>query len=170
MANHADIGFRDPQEPGGLRGGLLVVKGHDDDRAFALLERLDTANQLIAVEARHRRLIRHEDPSELFQQLFLSARAAAQIEHGEGHEELLLHCTDDGVGIPEGNLLRVFEKGFSTKSKETNFGVGLHWCANAVGALGGRVWATSDGVGQGASMHVMVPLTSRDDLSITQAA
>src|SRR6266849_6552406 len=82
MANHWDIGFRDPEETGGFLGGLLVVKGHDDDRAFTLLESLDTPSQLIAIETRHRRLIRHEGPSKLFQQLFLSARTATQIEHG----------------------------------------------------------------------------------------
>ena len=55
----------------------------------------------------------------------------------------------------------MFEKGFSTKSRETNYGIGLHWCANAVAALGGRIWAASEGPGQGASLHVLVPLAER---------
>jgi hypothetical protein len=70
-------------------GGLLVVKGHDDDHASTLLESLDTPGQLIAIETRHRRLIRHEGPSKLFQQLFRSARTATQIEHG--HPACALH-------------------------------------------------------------------------------
>ena len=52
-------------------------------------------------------------------------------------EQLHLQCRDDGVGIAPQNLERVFEKGFSTKSPETNHGIGLHWCANAINALGG---------------------------------
>ena len=71
---------------------------------------------------------------------------------------LCIHCRDDGVGIPAENLTRIFESGFSTKSRETNQGIGLHWCANAVNALGGRIWAESDGDGHGASFHVEVPL------------
>jgi two-component system, NtrC family, sensor kinase len=55
----------------------------------------------------------------------------------------------------------VFDKGFSTKSRDTNYGIGLHWCANAIAALGGRIWATSDGPGCGASMHLILPLPSR---------
>ncbi len=72
---------------------------------------------------------------------------------------------DDGVGIAPQNLQRVFEKGFSTKSPETNHGIGLHWCANAINALGGRIWAASDGPGRGAAMHLIVPLASREPTS-----
>jgi len=73
---------------------------------------------------------------------------------------LHLHCRDDGIGIPAENLERVFEKGFSTKSRETNQGIGLHWCANAVNALGGRIWAESGAAARGASLHVVVPLAA----------
>jgi hypothetical protein len=44
---------------------------------------------------------------------------------------LHLRCEDDGVGIAPDDLQRVFDKGFSTKSRDTNYGIGLHWCANA---------------------------------------
>jgi two-component system NtrC family sensor kinase len=70
-------------------------------------------------------------------------RFAAEIIGEDDGEKLHLHCKDDGVGIAADNLQRVFDKGFSTKSRETNYGIGLHWCANAIGALGGRIWAGS---------------------------
>lgn len=91
---------------------------------------------------------------------------AAEIVGGADSEQLHLHCKDDGVGIAADNLQRVFDKGFSTKSRETNYGIGLHWCANAIGALGGRIWAASEGPGLGASMHLMLPLPVRDSGSI----
>jgi C4-dicarboxylate-specific signal transduction histidine kinase len=87
---------------------------------------------------------------------------AAEIVADADSEQLHLHCRDDGVGIAADNLQRVFEKGFSTKSRETNYGIGLHWCANAIGALGGRIWAASEGPGLGASMHLMLPLPVRE--------
>jgi two-component system, NtrC family, sensor kinase len=92
---------------------------------------------------------------------------AAEIVADAGNEQLHLHCKDDGVGIAADNLQRVFDKGFSTKSRETNYGIGLHWCANAIGALGGRIWAASEGPGQGASMHLMLPLPVRESRSNT---
>jgi len=87
---------------------------------------------------------------------------AAEIVGDADSEQLHLHCKDDGVGIAADNLPRVFDKGFSTKSRETNYGIGLHWCANAIGALGGRIWAASEGPGLGASMHLMLPLPVRE--------
>jgi two-component system, NtrC family, sensor kinase len=89
-------------------------------------------------------------------------RLSAAIVRDAERQQLHLQCIDDGVGIPAENLERVFEKGFTTKSPETNHGIGLHWCANAVGALGGRIWAASDGPGRGAALHLLVPLTTRD--------
>ena len=88
-------------------------------------------------------------------------RFAAEIIGNADGEQLHLHCKDNGVGIETANLTRVFDKDFSTKSRETNYGIGLHWCANAIGALGGRIWAASEGPGLGASMHVMLPLPLR---------
>jgi sensor domain CHASE-containing protein len=95
---------------------------------------------------------------------------AAEIVREANGEQLHLQCKDDGIGIAANNLERVFEKGFSTKSKATNYGIGLHWCANAIGALGGRLWAASEGPGRGASMHLMVPIGSRASISIASAA
>jgi C4-dicarboxylate-specific signal transduction histidine kinase len=94
----------------------------------------------------------------------------AEIVREADRVQLHLHCKDDGIGIEAGNLERVFEKGFSTKSKATNYGIGLHWCANAIGALGGRLWAASEGRGRGASMHLMVPLGVRESASTAGAA
>jgi len=92
---------------------------------------------------------------------------AAEIVGEADGEQLHLHCKDDGIGIAADNLQRVFDKGFSTKSRDTNYGIGLHWCANAIGALGGRIWAASEGLGMGASMHLMLPLPVRERRSNT---
>jgi two-component system, NtrC family, sensor kinase len=96
-------------------------------------------------------------------------RVSAEIVRERDVQQLHLQCKDDGVGIAPQNLERVFEKGFSTKSPETNHGIGLHWCANAVSALGGRIWAASEGPGHGASLHLMVPLVGREPGSLAGA-
>jgi two-component system NtrC family sensor kinase len=85
-------------------------------------------------------------------------RVAAEIVHDAGRRQLHLRCEDNGVGIEKSNLERVFDQGYSTKSRETNYGIGLHWCANAITGMGGRIWAASDGPGCGAAMHLLVPL------------
>jgi sensor domain CHASE-containing protein len=97
-------------------------------------------------------------------------RVSAEIVREADRQQLHLRCVDDGVGIPAENLERVFEMGFTTKSPETNHGIGLHWCANAIGALGGRIWAASDGPGSGAALHLLVPLTARETVPAAGAA
>jgi two-component system, NtrC family, sensor kinase len=99
-----------------------------------------------------------------------SFRVSAEILSEANGEGLYLRCTDDGAGIAQEHLTRVFEKGFSTKPKEANFGIGLHWCANTINGLGGRVWATSEGPGRGATMHLVMPLTSSERTSTVAAA
>ena len=97
-------------------------------------------------------------------------RIGAEITCASNGDELHLHCTDDGAGIAPDILGRIFEIGFSTKSRDTNYGIGLHWCANALAALGGRIWATSEGRGLGSSMHMIVPLPAPESVSIPKVA
>ena len=97
-------------------------------------------------------------------------RVSAELTREADRQQLHLQFRDDGAGIAAQNLERVFEKGFSTKSPETNQGIGLHWCANAINALGGRIWAASAGPGRGASMHLLVPVAARETMSLAGAA
>lgn len=97
-------------------------------------------------------------------------RISARITRDPDGEQLHLQCQDDGVGIAAGNLDRVFEKGFSTKSRGSNYGIGLHWCSNAIGALGGRIWAASNGPGLGATIHLRLPLANRNSAPGVRAA
>jgi two-component system NtrC family sensor kinase len=90
-------------------------------------------------------------------------QVGAEIVREQNRDQLHLHCRDNGVGIAESDLKRVFDKGYSTKSRDTNYGIGLHWCANAIAALGGRIWAASEGPGRGASLHLMLPLAVREN-------
>jgi sensor domain CHASE-containing protein len=89
-------------------------------------------------------------------------KVGAEIVRQDNCDQLHLHCKDDGIGIAESDLKRVFDEGFSTKSRDSNYGLGLHWCANAMAGLGGRIWAASEGPGLGASLHVMLPLALRE--------
>lgn len=89
-----------------------------------------------------------------------SLRIAATMTIAGSERQLQISCTDSGTGIAAENLTRVFERGYSTKVGTGNLGIGLHWCATALAALGGRIWATSDGVGRGTTMHIVLPIPS----------
>lgn len=99
-----------------------------------------------------------------------SVQFRASLEQDGEQHKLYLHCTDSGIGIVTENLERVFERGYSTKFEHGNMGIGLHWCATAIGALGGRIWATSDGPDRGATLHLVIPVAKPAAASTTRAA
>lgn len=89
--------------------------------------------------------------------------ASRRVLDASGHAHVELTVSDDGVGIEAANQTRLFEKGFTTKNGGKR-GVGLHWCANAVNAMGGRLSVESDGPQQGATFKIILPaaLSRRD--------
>ena len=64
---------------------------------------------------------------------------------------------DNGCGFDADTSKRIFQRGYSSKEEGEYTGLGLHWCANAIAGMGGRIFAESDGVGQGAEFHVLLP-------------
>ncbi|WP_102960452.1 CHASE4 domain-containing protein [Mangrovicella endophytica] len=78
-----------------------------------------------------------------------------QVQHAGG-PALDVQVRDTGDGIPAERLGQIFEKGFSTR-RERSSGLGLHWCANAVNAMKGRLYAESEGADRGATLHLVLP-------------
>jgi signal transduction histidine kinase len=83
-----------------------------------------------------------------------------KVVTNDGSDMVELHFTDDGQGIPEDKLDRIFERGYSTRRAHSG-GIGLHWCANSLAGMGGGIWAISDGAGRGATMVVRLPVKKR---------
>lgn len=69
---------------------------------------------------------------------------------------VLLKITDNGQGLSEEQLSRIFKRGSSTRQNRAG-GLGLHWCANAIKLLGGTIRAESGGPGLGATLIVELP-------------
>jgi two-component system, NtrC family, sensor kinase len=80
----------------------------------------------------------------------------AAIERADERSWIHLTVRDNGAGIDASLLPNLFGRGFSTKKTKTG-GIGLHWSANSVAAMGGRMYAESDGPGRGASFHIILP-------------
>ena len=71
-----------------------------------------------------------------------------------------LQVRDDGIGIAQENLQEIFVRGFTTKRKGGVAAPDLHWCANRVTAMGGKLYAESPGLNRGATFHVLLPLAA----------
>ena len=60
----------------------------------------------------------------------------------DGSEVAKITITDDGVGFEPEAAAKLFERGQSSK-KARSSGLGLHWCANTIKAMGGRLNAST---------------------------
>jgi two-component system, NtrC family, sensor kinase len=84
-----------------------------------------------------------------------NVQVAGVLETGD-MEFVHIIIRDNGQGIDEEGLKRIFSRGFSTKTPNAS-GIGLHWCSNALTSIGASIYAESDGPGQGSSFHVKIP-------------
>ncbi|MGD9815214.1 MAG: ATP-binding protein [Hyphomonadaceae bacterium] len=71
-------------------------------------------------------------------------------------DKIAVTVCDDGAGFDPALAVKLFERGFSTKPGHSS-GLGLHWCANTVNAMGGALTLSSAGPGQGASATLTLP-------------
>ena len=71
-------------------------------------------------------------------------------------ETLQISVKDEGEGIPEENMTRIFAHGFTTRKE--GHGFGLHSCALAAIEMDGHLTAHSEGPGTGATFELQLPL------------
>lgn len=79
------------------------------------------------------------------------------IETGMVNDKsIYLTIKDNGCGISEEQLTKIFNHGFTTK--ETGHGFGLHTCANAMTEMKGALKVDSEGLQKGATFTVTIPV------------
>jgi len=75
-----------------------------------------------------------------------------------GHFRIEVH--DNGIGITEENLTRIFEHGFTTKKH--GYGFGLHSAAIAANEMNGSLTAHSNGPGKGTAFILELPFQTQE--------
>ena len=70
----------------------------------------------------------------------------------------ILEVIDNGIGIEKDKFTVIFGGDYTTK--ESGSGLGLHSIANFVDGLDGKIYPLSNGISKGATMRVIVPLSS----------
>ena len=68
---------------------------------------------------------------------------------------LRIEVEDNGSGVAEENLAKIFSHGFTTK--DDGHGFGLHSCANTINEMGGQLSVISAGPGLGATFTIEMP-------------
>jgi two-component system sensor histidine kinase KdpD len=78
-------------------------------------------------------------------------------------QDVLVSVSDEGIGIAEHELERIFEKFYRVRAKDRKVagtGLGLAICKGIVEAHGGAISAASEGLGRGATFTIRLPISS----------
>lgn len=86
------------------------------------------------------------------------------IKTWQDKDNVYLAIADNGCGIKEKNLDKIFTQGFTTK--KGGHGFGLHSCANYMQSMGGDIRVESDGTG--ATFTLVFPIISNDSESTNE--
>jgi signal transduction histidine kinase len=83
-------------------------------------------------------------------------RVVVSCEFSEEADHVVIRITDNGDGLATENIPLAFQRGYSTRNHKAG-GLGMHWSANAVRAMGGSITLESDGIGRGATAVLTLP-------------
>ncbi|MBC7782872.1 MAG: histidine kinase, partial [Burkholderiales bacterium] len=81
-----------------------------------------------------------------------------EIDSGPDGSRVRFGVSDNGVGIARQNLAKIFAHGFTTKKE--GHGFGLHGSANSAREMGGTLTVASEGIDQGATFTLEIPVGS----------
>jgi PAS domain S-box-containing protein len=69
---------------------------------------------------------------------------------------VVVHVSDEGIGIAPEHLPRIFDRFYLTEMSEKGVGLGLYICRQLVKAMGGEIWVVSE-VGRGSTFSFTLP-------------
>ena len=84
-------------------------------------------------------------------------------------DQVELTIRDNGEGFDAGLEPKFFQRGFSTRAHKSG-GLGLHWCANSMLAMGGTLRLESDGAGTGARAVLVLEAPAEGTMPVDVAA
>jgi signal transduction histidine kinase len=91
----------------------------------------------------------------------LSAELVEYKNANAGGRSVAISVSDNGIGIQEGSLERIFQPfvqlDSSTNRKYQGTGLGLSLTRSLVELHGGKIWAESEGEGKGSTFRVLIP-------------
>lgn len=107
--------------------------------------------------------------AQIFTNLIMNALIHGLKNKAEGHirievrrelDQLFIHFSDDGAGIPKKDLAKIFEPFFTTNRSRGGSGLGLNVVYNLVtGKLGGKISCQSH-EGEGTHFYIRMPLAA----------
>ena len=86
---------------------------------------------------------------------------STKMVSGHAGQNILIQVADEGTGIPESDLIRIFDPFYTTKPVGKGTGLGLSICYGIVKQLGGDIEVKS-AIGEGARFLIRIPLDEEE--------
>jgi CheY-like chemotaxis protein len=97
------------------------------------------------------------------------AGGTVRVSAHEADGQVIISVQDHGLGLPADTLPRLFEKFYRVDNSDrrsiTGTGLGLAISRKIIDAHGGRIWAESQGLGQGSRFSFSLPLADARNTS-----
>lgn len=135
------------------RHGVTVIRQFDEDVPPALVDRHKVLQILVNLLRNAKYALDEQEPAEKRLEIRVSRASEGSIA---------IAVRDNGVGIAQENLTRIFGHGFTTK--RDGHGFGLHSGALAAKQMNGSLRVHSDGPGQGATFTLELPVAPTADV------
>jgi histidine kinase len=93
---------------------------------------------------------------------YTQARRTVAVGVSRQDEQVVFDIRDEGIGIPAEHLSHLFTRFYRVDRSRARpgggSGIGLTIAKHLVEAHGGRIWAESQGLGQGSAFHFTLPV------------
>jgi PAS domain S-box-containing protein len=83
-------------------------------------------------------------------------RVIVRARQGGDPPVIVIHVMDEGQGIAQEHLPRIFDRYYLTEDSQRGIGLGLYICRGLVEAMGGRIWVASE-IGRGSTFSFSLP-------------
>ncbi len=164
----AGVGIK--QEPCNL--GLILIEAVDSMRARAaangLVLRLEPSEGSVTITGDHTLL--RQAIGNLVDNAIKYTPSGGEVSVGmevdEARGEVIIHVHDTGIGIAPEDQLRLFEKFYRIRRRETGnvpgTGLGLALVRSIIERHGGRVWVESE-LNKGSTFYIALPLRTEEE-------
>lgn len=79
----------------------------------------------------------------------------------ENKDNITITIKDTGIGLEKDKVDQIFNKFYRTEEARkihvNGNGLGLYTCKEIIEDFGGKIWATSQGIGKGTNFHILLP-------------
>ena len=98
--------------------------------------------------------------------------SAVTVSVATDERNVTVRVSDEGIGLDEADLTKVFRRGYRAEAATgiKGDGLGLYFAHGLVAKHGGRMWAESLGPGRGSTFCFTLPLTQDSDQAAGQEA